>query len=140
LHDITKEMPFEEQLNLCTSRGIITNYDGVTLQNLIHALSGAIIAREEFGAPEAVARAIARHTTGGDGMTLIDKIIFGADMAAYGRSYDGVSELRACMLESLDRGVLEALLRTEAHTAEMGWEAAPETLAGIEYMKKICTK
>ena len=53
----------------------------------------AILARTQWGVTdEAVLSAVACHTAGKPGMTLLDKILFMADMTSEERDFDGVED------------------------------------------------
>ena len=64
LHDITKKYRGEEQLKLCRKYGIV--YDEAEARNtaILHARTGAALAREEFHASEEIAAATRWHNTG----------------------------------------------------------------------------
>ena len=66
LHDVTKRLDLEEQLKLCRHYGIILDY-GENAVPLLHADTAAAVAKDVFGVSEAVAQAIAFHTTWGAG-------------------------------------------------------------------------
>ena len=53
LHDITKEMPYNEQLQLVDKHGIILT-DTQRSEKIIHAFSGALVADQRFGEPDEV--------------------------------------------------------------------------------------
>lgn len=105
LHDIAKEMPYEKQLSLVDEHGIILNRVQRS-EKIIHAFSGAIIAWREFDEPEEVCGAIRWHTTAKSGMTLLEKIIWLADLTEEGRSFDGVCEIRKLAFEDLSRALI----------------------------------
>lgn len=106
LHDCTKYLSVEEQISLCARYGEVP--DRVERENpkLLHAKTGALIAREEFGADAEIFGAIYWHTTGRAGMTLLEKIIYLADYMEPGRSFPGVEHLRALAETSLNKAVL----------------------------------
>lgn len=79
LHDITKHLSPQEQLNLCEKYGIIPCTVEKSEPKMLHGKTAAAIARAEYGMPEDVCTAIACHTTGRHGMTILDKILYLAD-------------------------------------------------------------
>ena len=105
LNDIAKEMSYDKQLQLVDEHGIILNRVQRS-EKIIHAFSGAIIAWREFGEPEEVCGAIRWHTTAKSGMTLLEKIIWLADLTEEGRDFDGVSEIRKLAFEDLSRALI----------------------------------
>lgn len=105
LHDVAKEMPYEKQLQLVDEHGIILSRVQRS-QKIIHAFSGAIIAWRKFGEPEEVCSAVRWHTTAKHGMSLIEKIIWLADLTEEGRTFEGVSDIRALAFEDLSRALV----------------------------------
>ena len=102
LHDITKKIKDDEQLRLCTKYGIITDEIERRETQLLHAKTGAAMAKELFGVDNGIYDAIFWHTTGRPGMSRLEKILYLADAMEPNRSYEGVEELRALSFENLD--------------------------------------
>ena len=102
LHDITKKCSRDEQLLLCNKYAIMTDDAEIENEKLLHAKTGAAIARHEFGVPDEIYSAILWHTTGREGMTLLEQIIYIADYIEPTRDFDGVGELRRIAYEQLD--------------------------------------
>lgn len=100
LHDITKEMPYEEQLQLIDEHGIILTGTQRS-KKIIHAFSGSVLAWRKFDEPEEVCGAIRWHTTARRGMTLLEKIIWLADLTEEGRDFSGVSKIRDLAFKNL---------------------------------------
>lgn len=105
LHDITKELSKEEQLNLCSKYGIIPKDVERTEWKMLHGKTAAAIAKYEYGAPQDVVDAIAYHTTGRGCMTKIDKIVYLADYIEENRSFDGVKTARKLAYRDLDKAL-----------------------------------
>jgi len=105
LHDITKKLSLDEQLILCGKYGIIN--DNVEMGNvkLLHAKTGAALARDLFGVSDAVYGAIRWHTTGRPDMTLLEKIIYLADYIEPNRDFPGVDDIRQLALEDIDKAM-----------------------------------
>ena len=105
LHDITKSFPAEKQLKLCEKYGIMLSIAERETPALLHALTGAELARELFGVSDAVYGAIRWHTTGKPDMSLLEKILYLADYVEPTRDFDGVKKLRKLCFEDLDRAM-----------------------------------
>ena len=105
LHDCTKKLDLDEQLALCERYHIELDELERRALKLLHAKTGAAIAREVFGAPEDVCEAILWHTTGKADMTTLEKVVYLADYIEPTRDFEGVDELRAVVYENLDRGL-----------------------------------
>ena len=87
-HDVTKDIYFEEQLQLCKKFDIIINK--CVGKPTIHALTGAYFAKEKFPnyITDEIFSAIKCHTTGSADMSAFDKILFVADYIEAGRKYE----------------------------------------------------
>ena len=109
LHDITKCLSYEAQLNLCDKYAIMLDNVQRKQLKLLHALTGAAVAEFEFDAPQEVCEAIRWHTTGKAGMSLLDKIIYLADYIEPTRDFEGVERLRDIAYRDLDRAILMGL-------------------------------
>jgi len=120
LHDITKKLTAAEQLRLCAEYGIMTDDAERENTELLHAKTGAALARALFGVDDAIYKAIFRHTTGSIGMSRLEKIIYLADAVEPTRSYEGVEKLRECALRDLDEAMIMSLQRTIDYVAQRG--------------------
>ena len=104
LHDCTKKLGMEEQLELCRRFGIQLDELEQRALKLLHAKTGAAIAKEVFGVDEEIFRAIWWHTTGHAGMTLLEKILYLADYIEPSRDFPGVDALRKACYEDTGQG------------------------------------
>ena len=102
---------------------------------LLHAKTGACIARDIFGEPDEVYQAIFWHTTAKADMTLLEKIIYLADYIEPSRDFPGVNDLRACVYEDLDRGMLMGLEMTIDEMTEMGNPVHHATMEARDWLK-----
>ncbi|MDR0381942.1 MAG: bis(5'-nucleosyl)-tetraphosphatase (symmetrical) YqeK [Oscillospiraceae bacterium] len=109
LHDVTKGLTPAEQLKLCAKYDIVTQSWERTEHKLMHAVTGAAVARFEFGAEEAVCAAVRWHTTGRAGMTLLEKLLYLADYVDATRVFSEARALRALCYEDLDAALLRGL-------------------------------
>lgn len=105
IHDITKESSASEQMDIFQKYDKIPQGEDDRLP-LYHALTGAILAEEEFKIhdPEII-NAVKNHTTGRKDMTLCEKIIFLADFIEPARDFDGVKEARELSYQDIDKAV-----------------------------------
>ena len=106
-------------MKLCRHYGIILDY-GENAVPLLHADTAAAVAKDVFGVSEAVAQAIAFHTTGAPGMSRLDQIVYLADCIEPNRDYPGVEELRQACEHGLRQAMLYALRQTMAHVRQEG--------------------
>lgn len=137
LHDIAKEMPKDQMLQLFSENAIIAGNIAQRLFPVWHGHAAAIIARTQYGVDdEEILSAIRCHTTGRSGMTPLDKVIYLADMASEERSYPEAERLRAHAAKDLDAAVLEGLGMTIAWNKQQGKQLDPETLEAYAYERE----
>lgn len=105
LHDITKNLGYDEQLILCEKYGIILDIAEKKNPKLLHAITGAAKARELFGVSDAVYEAIRWHTTGKPDMTTLEKILYLADYIEPTREFEGLEKLRSLAYEDLNKAM-----------------------------------
>ena len=105
LHDITKAQSKEKQLKLCEKYGILLEKAEKENPSLLHARTGAALAKERFGVSDEIVEAIRWHTTGKPDMNTLEKILYLADYTEPNRDFEGVEELRALSFEDLDKAM-----------------------------------
>ena len=133
LHDAAKELPKDRQLQIFAENAIIAENAPMRPTSVWHGIAAAILCETEWGVhdPE-VLSAIRCHTTGKPGMSLLDKIIYMADMTSAERNYPGVEALREEEFEDLDMALLHALKRTVDFVKEKGGRLDDQSVAAYE--------
>jgi nicotinate-nucleotide adenylyltransferase len=103
LHDITKELSREEQLQLCDESGIIYTDEEKHMPKTFHSRTAAVRIRRDFPefADAALIDVIRWHTTGRAGMTIGDKLLYLADYIEDTRTFPDCVELRRRFYEGL---------------------------------------
>jgi len=132
LHDITKKLNLREQLILCEKYGIIPDALEAKSEKLLHAKTGAALARERFGVNDRVYESIKWHTTGKADMSLLDKIIYMADYIEPNRDFEGLEELRRLAYSDLDAAMALGFRMSIADLAGYGVPPHPNTLEALE--------
>lgn len=110
LHDCTREMDMELQHKMMLS--LNTQVDELTygIKELLHAHTAEYIIRNQFNImDEEIISAVRFHTTGKEDMTLLEKIVFLADVVEPSRSFPGVEYIRQLAMDDIDGAVLAAL-------------------------------
>lgn len=133
LHDITKKLSRKEQLNLCEKYGIILDKDQQRDESLLHAITGAALARDLYGVSDEVYEAIRWHTTGKPDMTLLEKIIYMADYVEPTRDFPGVEKLRALAHKDLDRAMTLGLEMSLEDLKSRGVEIDRDTVEAYSW-------
>lgn len=107
LHDCAKGIAADRQLEECDRRGLELDEWTRKCPPVIHGFLGAVIAEEEYGITDKeILNAIKYHTVGKAGMTLLDKIIYIADMTEINRDFDGVEKLRKAVEKNIDKAIM----------------------------------
>ena len=110
LHDCAKGIPTSKQAAECDRRGVLIDEWTRKCPPVVHGFLGAEIAKTEYGiTDEAVLNAIKYHTVGAANMTLLEKIIYIADMTEVNRDFPGVDVLREKVNESIDGAIKESI-------------------------------
>lgn len=91
-----------------------------------HGYAASILCQTQWGVtdPE-ILSAIECHTTGKQNMSLLDKIIYMADMTSAERDYPGVEALRAEEMQNLDLALCHALEQSIAFVREKATHWTP---------------
>ena len=135
LHDSTKRLSMDEQLALCEYYHIELDAMERTTLKLLHAKTGAALARSVFGVDDEIYNAILWHTTGKPGMTLLEKVIYLADFIEPSRDFDGVDALRSVVWEDLDKGLAMGLSMTVEEMTGMGAPIHRNTLEALDDLR-----
>ncbi len=110
LHDICKEQPFEEQRALMIAGDFAPDEAELHSRKLWHGIAGAYFIQTEFGiADRDILNAVRFHTVGRPGMSLLEEIIYIADMISDERDYKGVGKMRRLASENLQAAMFTAL-------------------------------
>ena len=135
LHDCTKRLHMPEHLAICERHGIVLDELERKTVKLLHAKTGAALARELFGVNDAVYEAISWHTTGKAGMTTFEKVLYLSDYIEPTRNFDGVERLREAVWRDLDEGLLLGLTMTVEEMRAKGYVIHPNTMGAIESLR-----
>ncbi len=135
LHDCTKYWSPEEHLEICHQFDFHLDEMERTTPKLLHAKSGACMARHLFGETEAVVDAISYHTTGRREMSLLEKIIYMADYMEPNRDFDGVEQLRQLAFSNLDEAVRLGIEMTIEDMESYHSPIHPNTLEAGDWLR-----
>lgn len=109
LHDICKELPKPEQLELVKRSEFEVSEIELGAPKTHHAIAGAVFVKEKYGITDLdILSPIRWHTVGKGGMTLNEKIIYMADLISDDRSYGDIERIRKITYSDLNRGLYEA--------------------------------
>jgi predicted HD superfamily hydrolase involved in NAD metabolism len=126
-HDYAKFRPKEEMEQIIIAEKMdpaLLDYN----MELWHAPVGAYLVNKEAGIQDAeILDAIAYHTSGRVGMSLLDKVVYLADYIEPGRSFPGVDEVRQTAKRNLDHAVIQALRNTVVFLMKRNQAIYPDT-------------
>ena len=108
MHDMTKRWGPEEQIEYCRSQGIPLGEAEERSPQVLHAITGAAEAKRLFGASDEVCSAIRWHTTGKPEMSLLEQIVYLADVTEETRDFPGVEDLRRESLRNIEKAMAMA--------------------------------
>ena len=150
LHDVTKEKKTDEQIEICTHYGYKLRDDEIGSPAILHAITAALVIPDKYPefAKSEIISAVRWHTTGREGMTLEEKIIYLADYIEETRKYEECIALRNMFFdaspekmtakaaeEHLDRVILRSLDMTVRDIVAKGGNVCAETLAAKKYFE-----
>ena len=103
LHDISKELTTERQLDILSKLPDVTE-DDILSEGVHHSLSAPYVALQEFPeyATDNVLSALKNHTTGAPDMSVFDEIIFLSDFVEDTRKYQACINAREKLFNLLD--------------------------------------
>lgn len=128
IHDVAKYWPVQRQSAVIAENGMnadLLNYDAP----MWHSEVGAYVAEHEYGIEDReVIDAIRYHTSGREGMTLLDKVVCLADYIEPGRDFPGVEFIREKARLSLEEGLVAGFDSTLRVLVERGQTIFPTTV------------
>lgn len=139
LHDISKENSKEEL------RKIVLEYfpDEITPKDLdsseiMHGFAGAAVAKIKYKIDdEEILDAIKYHTIGKAGLSLLGRIIYISDAIEKNRNYPGLEEIRKCVRENLNCGIIFEISHIIEHLNECRKYVHPNTKDMYKWLVSI---
>jgi predicted HD superfamily hydrolase involved in NAD metabolism len=108
LHDCAKDLEISQYGQYGISTKKIKNFDFI-LKNtpeIMHSFASKEFAKIEFGiSNKYILQAIESHTVGNKNMSLLDKIVFVADMIEPARKTRGIGKIRVMAFKDIDTAV-----------------------------------
>ncbi len=136
LHDIAKEMPKENMLQYGTRYDIISKWTKKP-ESIWHAHAGAEYAKETLGIlDDEILDAIRYHTSARAAMTLLDTVIYVADMLSEDRVFPEADGLRALAFVDLNKCLLESLKLNVSWMKKDGKPIDEGSFEAIEFLER----
>ncbi|MBP2019947.1 putative HD superfamily hydrolase involved in NAD metabolism [Symbiobacterium terraclitae] len=135
MHDYAKPLPPAALLAEAVRLGLTPDPVERAQPHLLHGpVAAALLAEEGLVTDREVLQAIASHTTGRAGMSLLEKVIYLADYVEPGRRFAGVEEIRAEAERDLDRALLGALNNSLVYLVRQGWLIHPASVEARNWL------
>ena len=110
LHDCCKELPYEEQKELMLGGPFPVSDAEWHAKPVWHGIAAASFMHAELGISDSEVLSAARwHTVAHANMTLLEEIVYMADLISAERSYRDVEHFRKLAFADLKKAMLEAL-------------------------------
>lgn len=129
LHDVAKGKCKYGMMKIADEYGI--SVDDMEAENveLIHGKLGAAMVEKQLNIhDEDILCAIRWHTTGRTGMSLLEKIIYLADLVEPGRDFQGIDKIRKIAYHDIDKAMREALNQVIGFVQSKGLSLHPYSL------------
>ncbi|MGE5415790.1 MAG: bis(5'-nucleosyl)-tetraphosphatase (symmetrical) YqeK [Acidobacteriota bacterium] len=121
LHDYAKGVSGSTLLEIAAAKGLVEDDIERQAPDLLHAAVGAWMLEHELGINDAdILNAVRFHTLGDANMSVLDKIIYLADMIEPGRDYPGIERIRCLAQRNLDTAMLAAIDTTIKYCLDHG--------------------
>ncbi|MDF2673969.1 MAG: hypothetical protein K0R09_2235 [Clostridiales bacterium] len=137
-HDLAKAFSDDELIKMAQKYSIKIDEIQYNFPQLLHGSVAAHICSDRFGISDLdILNAITYHTTGRKNMSLLDKIIYLADVIETGRYFPGVEEIRKIALKDIDNALILACNSTLIYLTKENYLIHPLT---IEFRNSLLLK
>ncbi len=110
VHDIMRYEPIDKMIEMIEADGQALTDSEKKMTVTLHAIAGEIFLRKELGVTDnELLSAVRYHTTGKEDMSLLEKIIYVADLTSEDRQYPDILEVREMAEVSLEKTCLRGL-------------------------------
>ena len=139
LHDCAKNLCEDEMLRQCLNLNLPLSEHEKRIPELIHAVYGAYLAREEYKITQLdILLAVRNHTLGRPNMTPLEQIVYLADYFEPERTHPttpSLDEIRKIAFQNLDEATYLVSKNSLQYFEASGKEADPMTYQVFEYYK-----
>lgn len=143
-HDIAKELPHEQMLALLQKSPLADDAEVLRNRQLWHAPAGSVLlAQLQADYPrltEAVQNACLWHTLGRPAMTLLESLVFVADLIEPSRDFPDLPPIRQAVWQDLTLGVCACMQGVIGFLESENNFVHPMAYEALAYYKKIDIK
>lgn len=141
LHDIAKEMPAQEQLELVLKSPLNVDEAEKISTPLFHGIAGAELVQTLFDIHDPdIILAIRYHTVACGEMAKLSQIVYLADLISEDRDYKDVKKMRKYADQSLEKAMFEALKFSVRDSVEKGHVLPVSTIDAYNDFAKLFKK
>ena len=138
IHDICKGISNEEQLAIIKKAGIELDEDTLKSPALWHSIAGAVYSEHELCVTdEDVLNAVRYHTSGRGNMSILEKVVYMADLTSAERNYPDAEYTRNLTDYSLDEGIAYGVRWIAGDLERRGFPKGKDTEALLEEYKNV---
>lgn len=138
VHDICKGIPNEGQLLIIKNAGIELDEDTLKSPALWHSIAGAVYCEHELGVTDKdVLNAVRYHTSGRGKMSILEKVIYMADLTSAERNYPDAEYTRNLTDYNLDEGIAYGVRWIAGDLERRGFPKGKDTEALLEEYKNV---
>ncbi len=135
VHDIMRYEPINSMIEMIEKDGGVLTESDKKAGYMLHAMAGEIYLRDTLNVTDnEILSAVRWHTTGKEDMTLLEKIIYVADLTSDDREYSDVNEVRELAKESLDKTLIRGFVFTLEDNAKKHKYIHIDTLKAYNYL------
>lgn len=135
IHDIMRYEPAEKMIEMIEGDGQTLTESEKNITVTLHAVAGEVYLRKVLNVTDKdILSAVRYHTTGRDEMSLLEKIIYVADLTSDDREYPDVKEVRKMAENSLDKTCLRGLSFTIEDNARKCRPIHIDTVKAYNYL------
>lgn len=131
LHDVTKEWPTEQHVAFLEANGIEVTELDLAAPKTLHARTAAVLIPAAYSAyaDAEVVSAVRWHTTGREGMSATEKIVYLADYIDDSRTFPDCVKLRSAFWDADPESMSQA--EREAHLTSVLVQSFDMTISGL---------
>lgn len=110
LHDVCKDIPHSEQRKLVEMSDKDVTAEEIMIPQLWHGIAGEVYCRTDLGiSDEDILNSIRFHTVARKDMSLLEEIIYLADLTSADRDYPDVDYMRKLVKKNIEESMIYAL-------------------------------
>lgn len=137
LHDVGKHVCKNGLQNAVSRYNVSVDAFETDNPELLHGKIGAAMIKADLHIiDEDILSAIRWHTTGRAGMSLLEKIIYMADLIEPGRCFDGIDDIRVLAYKDLDEAMLCSIKQIMEFVKHKGFSLHPSSAEAYEDILK----